>query len=301
MKLTQLDGMAAFVEVATRRSFTAAAAALDVTPPAVSQAVKLLEERLGVRLLHRTTRSVGLTEAGAEFFARAAPAVAELADAAHALDAHRGGPSGLLRINAPFVLHETLLRPMLPRFLSAYPAVRVELTLNDSFVDIVADGFDAGLRLGESIARDMVAARLTERERCGLVASPAYARRHGLPQRIEELADHACIRHRLAASGVIYRWELMRRGRRIEVEVDGPLTVSDSVSGSRAALDGIGIAYVFERQVARDLAAGRLLPVLEASWPTLDGFHFYYPSRRQVPPKLRVFIEHCRAAAALHA
>jgi len=296
MKLSQLDGMVAFVEVARRRSFTAAAAALEVTPPAVSQSVRLLEERLGVRLLHRTTRSVGLTEAGAEFFARAAPAVAELADAALALDAHRGGPTGLLRINAPFIVYEMLLRPVLPTFLAKHPKLSVEMALDDAFVDIAARGFDAGLRLGESVQRDMVAARLTDRERCCLVASPAYAKRHGLPQRLEALSEHACIRHRFAGSGAIYRWELMRRGRRIELEVDGPLTVSDSLSPARAALDGLGIAYTFERQVARDIAAGRLLPVLESNWPSFDGFHFYYPSRRQVPPKLHAFIEHCRAA-----
>lgn len=296
MKLSQLDGMVAFVEVARRRSFTAAAAALEVTPPAVSQSVRLLEERLGVRLLHRTTRSVGLTEAGAQFFARAAPAVEELADAALALDAHRGGPTGLLRINAPFIVHEMLLRPVLPSFLAAHPKLSLEIALNDAFVDIVATGFDAGLRLGESIERDMIAARLTDRERCCLVASPAYAKRHGLPQRLESLSEHACIRQRFAGSGAIYRWELMRRGRRIQLEVDGPLTVSDSVSPARAALDGLGIAYTFERQVAADIAAGRLLPVLESAWPTFDGFHFYYPSRRQVPPKLHAFIEHCRAA-----
>jgi DNA-binding transcriptional LysR family regulator len=292
MKLTQLDGMVAFVTVAQRRSFTAAAAALEVTPPALSQAVKALETRLGVRLLHRTTRSVSLTEAGERYFARVAPAVGELVEASSALDAYRDGASGLLRINAPQVVHEMLLRPLLPGFLAAHPGVRVELTLNDGFVDIVAAGYDAGIRLGDSVQRDMVAVPLTRSERNCVVASPAYAKRRGLPTTIEQLREHDCIRYRFPASGAIYRWELKRRGRRVEVEIDGSLTVSDSLSMAQAALDGIGIAYTFERQVAQQLAAGRLLPVLPSAWYTQPGFHLYYPSRRQVPAKLRAFIEH---------
>jgi DNA-binding transcriptional LysR family regulator len=293
MKLTQLDGLVAFVTVARRRSFTAAAAELEVTPPAVSQAVKQHEARLGVRLLHRTTRSVGLSEAGERYFARVAPAVAELLGAAGELDAYRAGLAGSLRLNAPHVVHQMLLRPAIASFLAEHPAVRIEMALDDGFVDIAAAGFDAGVRLGESVQRDMVAVPITPRERMCLVASPAYAKRRGLPQALEELRDHDCIRFRFKASGAIYRWELRRNRRTVDVEVDGPLTVTDSLGLANAALDGLGIAYVFERQVAADLAAGRLLPVLPAAWPVQPGFHFYYPSRRQVPAVLKAFIAHC--------
>lgn len=296
MKLTQLDGLVALVTVVRLRSFTAAAAELEVTPPAVSQAVKQLEARLGVRLLHRTTRSVGLTEAGARYLAKVEPAVHDLMEASAVLDPYRDGVSGLLRINAPRVAYDTLLRPLLADFLVAHPLVRVELVLDDGFVDIVAGGFDLGVRLGEAVQRDMVAVSLTLRERTCMVASPAYAARRGLPATLEDLRNHDCIRFRFPGSGAIYRWELRRKGRMVEVEVDGPLTATDSISPAQAALDGIGIAYTFERLVAADLAAGRLLPVQPDTWPTFPGFHFYYPSRRHLPTKLRAFIDHCRAA-----
>jgi len=297
MKLTRLDGMLAFAMVAQKRSFTLAAAALEVTPPAMSQAIKQLEARLGVRLLHRTTRSVGLTEAGERYLARVAPAVAELLDAASALDADRDGATGLLRINAPRIAHEVMLRPALASFLAAHPGVQVELALDDGFVDIAAGGFDAGVRLGESVQRDMVAAPISRTERLCLVASPAYVARRGMPASIEQLREHDGIRYRFQASGAIYRWELQRKGRRVEVEVNGRLTVSDSLAMAQAALDGIGIAYVFERQVRDALADGRLLPVLPSAWVTMAGFQFYYPSRRQMPAKLRAFIDHCTAHA----
>jgi len=297
MKLTQLDGLVAFVTVARLGSFTAAAAALEVTPPAVSQALKQLEARLGVRLLHRTTRSVGLSAAGERYLARVAPAVSELLDAASELDAYREGLAGTLRLNAPHVVHEMLLRRAVAGFLAAHPAVRIEMALEDGFVDIAAAGFDAGVRLGESVQRDMIAVPLTARERTGPVASPAYVKRRGLPASIEALREHACVRFRFKSSGAIYRWELMRHRRRVEVEVDGPITVSDSLGSASAALDGLGIGYVFERQVAAHLAAGRLVQVLPNAWITQPGLHFYYPSRRQVSAVLKAFVAHCAKEA----
>lgn len=294
MKLTQLDGLLAFTTVARHRSFTAAASALEVTPPAVSQAVKQLEDRLGVRLLHRTTRSVSLTEAGERYLARVGPAVSELMEASEVLDHFRVGVGGRLRVNAPLVVHEMLLRPVLPGFLATHPAVQLELTLDDGFVDIVGSGFDLGIRLGEAVQRDMVAVPLTRQERTCMVASPAYAKRHGLPETLEDLRNHSCIRYRFRSSGAIYRWEVKHRGHVAEVAVEGPLTVSDSVSMALAALDGIGIAYVFERQVRRYIADGRLLPVMAEAWPTHPGFHFYYASR-QTPTAVRAFVEYCKA------
>jgi DNA-binding transcriptional LysR family regulator len=298
MKLTQLDGLVAFVTVAQKRSFTAAAAALEVTPPAVSQALKQLEAKLGVRLLHRTTRSVGLTDAGERYLARVGPAVDELVSASSELDAYRDGLSGQLRINAPQVVYHMLLKKPIASFLVQHPAVRIEVTLNDGFVDIVAGGYDAGIRLGESVQKDMVAVPLTRSERTCMVASPAYVKRKGLPASIDELKQHDCIRYRFPASGAMYRWELRRKGRLVEVEVDGPLTVSDSLSMSQAALEGVGIAYTFEREVAPALKSGRLVPVLSSAWHAQSGFHFYYPSRKQLPAALRAFMVHCAAEVA---
>jgi DNA-binding transcriptional LysR family regulator len=221
MKLTQLDGLLAFATVAERGNFTAAAAQLEVTPSAVSQTVRQLEERLGVRLLHRTTRSVRLTEAGEQFLARVAPAVAELAQAAAELDEYRGGASGVLRLNMAHIAYAACLRPLLPGFLARYPAIKLELDLDDGFVDIVAGGFDAGVRLGESVQLDMVTVPLTRQERMCMVASPDYAARCGLPCSVEELRRHDCIRFRFRKSQAVYRWEVLRDGQLIEVEVGG--------------------------------------------------------------------------------
>ena len=293
MKLTQLDGLLAFTTVARQGSFTAAAALLEVTPSAISQTVRQLEERLGVRLLHRTTRSVRLTEAGEQFLARVAPAVAEITQAAAELDEYRGGASGVLRLNMAHIAYAACVRPLLPGFLARHPAIKLELDLDDGFVDIVAGGFDAGVRLGESVQLDMVSVPLTRQERMCMVAAPDYAARRGLPDSIEALQRHDCIRFRFRKSQAIYRWEVLRDGQLVDVEVGGPLTVSSSVEMAAAALDGIGIAYVFVRQVEADLAAGRLVPVLPDCWPTFAGFHLYYPTRRQMPAKLRAFIDYC--------
>jgi DNA-binding transcriptional LysR family regulator len=293
MKLTQLDGLLAFATVAERGGFTAAAAALEVTPSAVSQTVRQLEERLGVRLLHRSTRSVSLTEAGEQFLARVAPAVAELTQAAAELDAFRSGPSGILRLNMANIVYAVWLRPLLPGFLARHPGIKVELGFDEGFVDIVASGFDAGVRLGESVQLDMVAVPLTRQERLCMVASPDYAARRGLPRTIEELQQHDCIRYRFRRNNAIYRWELMREGRLVDVEVEGPLIVTNSMSMAGAARDGIGIAHVFLRQVEADLAAGRLVPVLPECWSVQPGFYLYYPTRRHLPAKLRAFIDYC--------
>jgi DNA-binding transcriptional LysR family regulator len=293
MKSTQLDGLLAFATVAERGGFTAAAAALEVTPSAVSQTVRQLEERLGVRLLHRTTRSVRLTEAGEQFLARVAPAVAELTQAAAELDEFRSGATGVLRLNMANIVYAVWLRPLLPGFLARHPGIKVELGFDEGFVDIVASGFDAGVRLGESVQLDMVAVPLTRQERLCMVAAPDYATRRGLPRTIEELQQHDCIRYRFRKNNAIYRWELMRDGRLVDVEVDGPLIVTNSASMADAARDGIGIAHVFLRQVESDLAAGRLVPVLPQCWSTQPGFHLYYPTRRHLPAKLRAFIDYC--------
>ncbi|HET9960308.1 MAG TPA: LysR family transcriptional regulator [Polyangiaceae bacterium] len=300
MKLDQLDGVLAFVTVAQKRSFSAAAAELEVTPPAISQAIKQLEDRLGVRLFNRTTRSVSLTEAGACFHAKVAPALQQIGEAAQGLDDFRSAPSGLLRLNSSHVAWEMLLREAVRSFLEQQPDIRIEVHLEDAFVDIVEGGYDAGLRLGDSVQRDMVSTLLTRHERFALVASPDYISRRGAPAQLNELRDHACIRFRFRGAGGIYRWELIDRGELLEIEVQGPLTVSDSRSLREAALDGVGIAHTFLRLVEPDLAQGRLVAILPEHWPTFAGFSLYYPHRAQQPAKLRAFIDHCRTLTAPH-
>lgn len=295
MKLDQLDGLVAFTAVARAKSFTAAAAALEVTPPAVSQAVRALEERLQVRLFNRTTRSVGLTEAGELFLARVGPATGELLEATELLQAYRERPGGLLRINLPRVAYAGLLQPLLAEFLVQHPDIRLELCFEDGFINIIEGGFDAGIRMGDSVARDMVSTPISVPLRMAVVGSPKYLRRKGTPQRIEDLKEHDCIRFRFMGSGAVYRWELMRGRRMVEIEVQGPLTVNDTTALVDTALEGIGLSYVMVMTAAPYLASGRLRPVLEESWPTLSPFHLYYPGRRQMPAKLRALIDFLKA------
>lgn len=297
MKLDQLDGLVAFTTVARTKSFTAAAAALEVTPPAVSQAVRSLEERLQVRLFNRTTRSVGLTEAGELFLARVGPATGELLEATELLQAYRERPSGLLRINLSRISFAALLQPLLEEFLRAYPDIRVELFLDDGFANIIEGGFDAGIRLGDAVARDMVSLPLSTPNRIAIAASPRYLKRKGTPAKLEDLKAHDCIRFRFPTSGAIFRWELLRNRRMIEVEVQGPLIVNDTNALVQAALEGIGLSYVMEKSAAPWLASGRLKRVLEDCCPTIPAFHLYYPSRRQMPAKLRCLIDFLKARA----
>ncbi len=295
MKLNQLDGIVAFATVAQTRSFTAAAARLEVTPPAISQSLRQLEERLGVRLLHRTTRSVSLTEAGERFYERIGPALNTLQSASEELNDFRDGLRGELRINAPHILWEMYLRELIAGFLLANPGMRLEVQLEDGFVDIVKDGFDLGVRLGESVQRDMIAVPFTGPAQLCLAASPDYLTRRGTPQTLEELHQHDCIRYRFRGSKAIYRWELMRDCQLVEVDVEGRITCSDSRSMREAALDGLGIGYLFARQVEQDLTEGKLVGVLQDHWPSFGSFCLYYPNREQMPAKLRAFIDFCKS------
>jgi DNA-binding transcriptional LysR family regulator len=295
MKLDRLDGLVAFHAAASARSFTAAAAALDVTPQAISRAIAVLEARLGVRLLNRTTRSVGVTEAGARFLSSAGRALDDVYEALENLQESKHQAAGILRLNLPRPAFSGLVQPGLAAFHVAYPAIHLELGFDDGFVDIVERGFDAGIRLGESVARDMVGVPLSRREAVAIVAAPEYLRRRGTPQRIEDLREHDCIRFRFPGSGAAYRWELRCGERELDFEVAGPITVNDTAALVAAALDGLGLAYVLECTARAALRDGRLVRVLPEAGPVLPGFHLYYPSRRQLPPKLRCFIEHFRA------
>ncbi len=290
-----LPALAAFACVARHASFSRAAIELGMSPSALSQSVRSLERRLGVRLLHRTTRRVGLTEPGERLLREAAPALARIGGALQALEESRDVPAGRLRITAPRIAAEQLVLPHLPAFCARHPHIEVELAVQAALTDLVAEGFDAGIRLGESLADGMVAAPLGPPQRLVVVASPAYLRRHPPPPTPEALAGHTCIRYR-RSDGRLMPWEFARDGQDFSVEVGGGPIFNDSGLGRRMAIAGLGLAQVFEAAAADDLAAGRLLRLLDAWQPPFPGFHLYYPSREQLAPKLRVFIDFMRQA-----
>ena len=292
MRLNQLDGLLAFWKVAEHRSFTAAAAALEVSPSALSQTIRHLETRLGIRLLNRTTRSVSLTEAGEAYLARVGPALSDVLDAGDQLHALEGRPSGVLRINAARISTAMVLRPLLTGFLRAYPAVQVELSTDEGYVDIVERGFDAGVRMGESVQKDMVAVPLGGPITVAIVGSPDYFKRFPVPGHPSDLAHHNCVRFRFAGSGAIFKWELDVDGRRVEYEVGGNFTIGDSLFSVDVALAGIGLAYTFEELALPYIRMKKLKRVLSRFSPTFPGFYLYYPSRRNQPTKLKALIEH---------
>jgi len=295
MKLNQLDGLMAFWKVAEHRGFTAAAAELEVSPSALSQAIKQLEARLGTRLLNRTTRSVSVTEAGEVYLSRIGPALVDVLNASERLHEQQGRPSGVLRINAARISTAMVLQPMLAGFFEAYPDVQVELTNDEGYVDIVERGFDAGVRMGESVQQDMVAVPLGGNITASIVGSPAYFKRHPAPRHPSELVKHNCIRFRFSGSGGIYRWEFMIDGNTVEHEVNGSLTISDSLFALDAALEGVGLAYTFDQLSNQHVQAKRLRRVLTEYSPTFPGFYLYYSSRRHQPAKLRAFVEYALA------
>ncbi|HAL21134.1 MAG TPA: LysR family transcriptional regulator [Stenotrophomonas sp.] len=289
-----LAAVVAFVHVADHASFTRAADALGVSTSALSQSVRALEARMGVRLLQRTTRRVGLTEHGARFLQRVRGGLEQIDQAFAELDSARSVPAGRLRVTLPRIVADRMVLPRLPDFLARYPQVQVELCVDPALTDLVAEGFDAGIRLGESLAQGMIAVPVGPPERQVVVATPAYFERHGVPQSPHDLQDHACIVHRLA-NGRLMPWEFSREGHDLEVEVTGRLVFNDAGVAHRAVLDGLGMAQGFASLVADDLAAGRLRSVLQDWQPPFPGFHLYYPAREQMAPKLRVFIDHLRA------
>lgn len=299
MRDDHTPALRAFHAIARHGSFTRAAAELEVTPSAVSQTLRQLEQRLGVRLLQRSTRKVGLTEAGQQFLARITPALAEIDDAVEALRQHGDRPAGTLRITMARGFLDYLIVPYLSEFIRAWPEVKLDIIADSALTDLVADGIDAGIRLGERLARDVVAVPLGGPLRSVVVGAPAYFAQHGRPRHPRELQQHACARFRYISSGAIYRWEFAhksgpQRGRWFEIDVDGPLTANDTAPVLRAATDGLLLAHVLEPMVREQIAAGQLETVLDSWLPPYDGFYLYYPSRQQVPPKLRVFIDFLR-------
>lgn len=291
--MTDLHELDAFAAVARLRSFRKAAAERGVSPSALSHTLRALEERLGVRLLNRTTRSVTPTEAGARLLARLAPAIGEIADALAELDSLQDVPAGALRINLPRSAARLLLAPMLGPFTAAYPRVQLEAVTDDGLLDIVGAGFDAGVRFGERLAADMIAIPFGPPQRFVVVASPAYLALHGAPATPRELERHNCIGRRFP-SGSRYAWEFAQDGRSYSVAVNGALVFDDDELIVRAALDGAGLAYIYHADAAAHICAGRLQVLLAGFEAAPSQYFLYYPSRRQMPPALRAFVDAVR-------
>ena len=288
-----LDGVETFLNVARHRSFRRAAAALGVTPSAVSQSVRALEARIGAALLTRTTRSVGVTEAGQRFLERAGPAFDELVAAAEAARDLGRRPAGLLRLAVPRAVVPLILEPVLASFCEAYPEIELEIAASDEMVDIAAGGFDAGIRMGQFIAPDMVAVQLTRPFPFVVVASPGYLSQRKRPERIEDLRDHACLRLR-RSNGSIATWSFVVGNRPIEAIVSGPLIAHDYPTLLGAAIQGLGLAQAPGPVAEAPIADGRLQPLLTPFAVTAPGVFLYHSGRRQVLPKLRAFIDHVK-------
>jgi DNA-binding transcriptional LysR family regulator len=288
-----LSVLSAFMAVAEERSFTRAARRLGVSPSALSHAVRGLEERLGVRLLARTTRSVAPTEAGAKFLAKLGPAMADVHGALHDVSGYRGRPAGRVRLAVSPFAGRMVLAPAIARFARAHPDVVLDVTVaGTGRLDLVGEGFDAGIHLGEFIQKDMIAVRVTRDQRAAIVGAPAYLKEHGKPASPRDLTEHRCLNFRQADG--VYRWEFEKRGKALAVAVSGPLVVNDVEVLIRAAIDGAGLAFTVEDQVATHLAGGALVRVLEDWCPPFAGYFLYYPSRRQQPAALTALIEALR-------
>ncbi|NLS20704.1 LysR family transcriptional regulator [Rhizobium sp. P40RR-XXII] len=289
-----LDGILAFTRVAERRSFTAAAKELGITTAGISWTIKQLEARVGTPLFTRTTRAVGLTEAGMLFLEHARVSVEQVDAAFEAAQTTGSRPTGLLRLNLPFVA-QPLLEPILAEFAETYPEIELELTVEDRFVDIVAERYDAGIRIGEMIQQDMVAVRLTPPVALTVVGAPSYFARRNKPQRPEDLTGHACINIR-QTSGGLYRWSFMEPGRNkkprvFEIAVKGPLTVNGALLCVSAAASGVGLTYTVASVVEPLVRQGLLEPCLERFMPTIPGFFMYFPKQATLLPKLRAFLD----------
>jgi len=298
MRATEFGELRAFAAVAQERSFRRAATRLGVTPSALSHVIRTLEERLGAKLLHRTTRSVATTEAGTALLGRLVPAMAEMEHAVSEIGAFSDRPRGRLRLNLPRLAAEVVLLPQLGQFADLYPDITLDLVIDDSMTDIVAEGFDAGIRSGAHVHGDMIAVRLTPDLRAAVVASPMYVASYGAPVTPHDLRDHRCINYRSAHDGAVYRWRFERAGETLEVRVEATITVNDTNLITRFALNGLGYAYMLEGVVADHVATGGLVRVLEEWCPPSSGFHLYYSGRRHMSAPLRAMIEFFRFKSA---
>lgn len=283
--------LSAFVAVATERSFRRAAEKLGVSPSAISHTIAALEHRLGTRLLNRTTRSVAPTEAGLALVERLRVVMTDMEDAVRAAGASQDAPKGLVRINLPRIPAHLLILPRLTAFLAAYPGVRIELVIDDSITDVVARGFDAGIRSGDLVHRDMVAIRLTPDLRMAVVGAPAYLAARALPTTPDALRGHACLTYRWSDTGALYRWRFTGPGGTVDVAVDSVLTTNDTDILLAAALQGAGLAFIPESFVAPHLQSGALVRMLDAWCQPFGGFYLYYPQRPHMPAPLRALID----------
>jgi len=288
--------MSAFMAVAECSSFAKAARQLGVSRSTLSETIRGLEEKLGVRLLNRTTRSVAPTEIGERLLAELRPAIESFEAALESINVFRDKPAGHLRLTVPRPAAKMVIEPILAKFLTAYPAITLEIVTDSALTDIVRDRFDAGIRPGHRVEQDMIAVRIGEDARPTVVASPDYLARHPAPKTPGDLRAHNCVRQRFA-SGVVHRWAFEKRAKSLEVTVAGSLITSDGDLAIRAAVDGIGIARVPATYVEPHLATKRLVPLLEDWAPRSVGFFLYYPSRRQMPAALQVFIDAIKARA----
>jgi DNA-binding transcriptional LysR family regulator len=287
----QFSGLAEFLAVARYASFRAAGAELGVTPSAISQAIRSFEARVGLPLFQRTTRKVALTDAGAALLAQLSPAAQSIAEAMEAATASRARPAGSLRLSVPRIALGLVLWDLVPAFRAAYPDITVDLDVNDASVDLTAEQFDAGIRMGEYIQRDMVAVRLTPDFRYVVVGSPGYFKARGRPTSPKELTAHECIRYRFPTARTVYRWEFVQGKRMYSFEPPGGVTVNDHLSMIELACRGGGLAYTLDLLVQRALAARKLEEALSRHLPKTSGLFLYFPARSQAQPKLRAFID----------
>ncbi len=294
MQREDLADLGAFMAVADERSFTRAAARLGTSQSALSHTIRRLEARLGVRLLVRTTRNVAPTQAGERLLATLRPALASIDDELASLGELRDRPAGTIRITTSQHAARTVLWPVLERLLPGYPDITVELNIDSGFTDIVTERFDAGVRLGEALAKDMIAVRIGPDLRLIVVAAPAYLADNPAPRTPQDLARHRCINQRLQSAGGLYAWELENAGREVRVRVDGPLISNDITMIVQAATAGFGLAFVMQDQVSDHLADGRLVQVMADWCPPFQGYHLYYPSRRQPSAAFSLLVDALR-------
>ncbi|MVA25039.1 LysR family transcriptional regulator (plasmid) [Agrobacterium vitis] len=281
----------AFVTVCDERAFGRAAKRLAMSPSALSRTVRSLESRLGIRLLNRTTRSVGLTEAGSALYDRIKPMMISMDEAVLAVGAYQQTPKGVVRINLPSVAARIAILPRLRQFRSAYPGVRLDLVIDNDITDVVAQGFDAGVRIGGQIGRDMIAVRITHDLKMAVVGSPSYFADRRLPEVPADLNDHICLTYKWKSTGALYLWQFADAGGTISVDVDNVLTVNDTDLLLAAACEGVGLAYLIEDLVAPFLEKGDLIRVLEPWCKPFPGFYLYYSERTHMPASLRAFID----------
>jgi DNA-binding transcriptional LysR family regulator len=296
MHKDQLDGLLALKLVADKRSFTTAAWELGISPPAISQIIKQLESRLGVALLTRTTRSIHLTEAGEHFLNQAGPALDQIQTAMENVGAYAAKPSGLLRLNLPRAVYPTYMAPVIANFNKKFPEITVELIFQDEETDVVAQGFDAGIRLSDTLAKDMVAIKLFGPVRFVTSGAPEYLNIAGRPKHPRDLLAHNCLCIRFGNADIYNRWEYVQKVNAFSVHVNGTLIMNDVFMLVSAAVDGAGLIYTTEDSISDQLKSGKLEAVLNPYAATSTGFYLYYPQRSQVLPKLRAFIDHIREA-----